>query len=106
MLSRPEICAMPVALVTVLAVDYAVTPLTVEGDVAWAINGTSETYLANHELKRNFGAPSKNEVSLVRAGDFGDPEAFRALQNQAIEPQLNEGWRRSRQCGDPAIGQP
>ena len=47
LLSRPGVCAVLIALVTALTGAYAVTSLKVEGDVARAVKGTSEAYLAN-----------------------------------------------------------
>ncbi len=58
--------------------------------MARAVKGTSEAYLANQELERNFGAPSKDEVFLIRAEDFGDPDTYRALEDLVIELQLTE----------------
>ena len=91
LLTRPGISGILIALVTILSAAYAFTALKVEGDVARALKGTSEAYLANLQLEENFGSPSKDEVLLLSADDFGAPETYAALENLVIDLQLTDG---------------
>ncbi len=93
LISRPAIAALLLGLVTVLAAVCAVATLGVEGDVARALKGTSEEFRAHTRLEAEFGAPSKDEVFLVRADNFGDADSLQALEDLVVDLQLTEGVR-------------
>ncbi len=91
LLSRPALAALAIGIATVVAATLAVTNLTVEGDVARAMKGVSDAFLAHEELEERFDAPSKDEIFLVQADDFGDPETFAALEDLVLGFQLTDG---------------
>jgi len=93
LLSRPAWASLCLTVVTTLLTVFATVFLTVEGDVAQALKGTSKAFLAHSELEAKFGAPSKDEIFFVRAKDFGDPKTFAALEDLVLGFQLADSTK-------------
>ncbi|MDJ0823070.1 MAG: MMPL family transporter [Paracoccaceae bacterium] len=85
--------ALVLVAVTAGFLAIALTMLRIEGDVARALKGTTPAFAAHQTVETLFGAPSKDEVFLVRAEDFGDPASFSALEDLVLGLQLTEGVR-------------
>jgi len=93
LVSRPIILALLLFTLTLAAAGYSFVFLRVEGDVARALKGTSEAFVANQQLETQFGAPSKDEVFLVRAANLAEPDTFQGFEDLVIDLQLTEGVR-------------
>jgi predicted RND superfamily exporter protein len=93
LITHPGKALLLVLIATLLSAIFAFFHLGIDGDVARALKGTSDAFKAHQELEQNFGAPSKDEVLLIRAEDFGEDDTFAALENLVIDLQLSDGVR-------------
>ncbi|MDF0603716.1 MMPL family transporter [Psychromarinibacter sp. C21-152] len=89
--SRPRSACLFFLLTVIVSASFAVFHLSIKGDVARALKGDSAAYRANTELENRFGAPSKDEILFVTAGDLGDAETFAAFEDLVLSLQLSPG---------------
>ena len=92
-LARPVAACLTIIAATSLLVVFTLAKLTVEGDVAHALKGTSSAFQANERLEALFEAPSKDEVLFVTAQDLGSPDTFAAFEDFVLSLQLTDGVR-------------
>ena len=92
-MARPAVAALALVLLSVAMTWFTVRFLTVEGDVARAIRGNSQEYQTHAAFEDQFGSPSRDEVFLIQAGDFGDPATFTAFEDLILSLQLTDGVR-------------
>lgn len=90
-LRHPVAVALGLVVSLGLAIASTFVWLRVEGDVAEALKGDSEAFLAFTAFEARFGAPSKDEVFLIEAADLGAPGVLAALEDLTIELQLTDG---------------
>ncbi len=87
-LGRPAVWAILLAVATFAALAAAVLALRIEADVAKVIRGDTPAYADYLRLEGEFGQPSRDEILVVHADDFGQPETYLALENLVLELQL------------------
>jgi len=89
--ARPLAVLVVLIAITGLSILSVVSDFRIESDIAEAIEGRSQAYADFEAFEAQFGAPSKDEVYMVRAADFGAGDALVALEDLVIELTLTEG---------------
>lgn len=91
LIARPVGTLAALVVLTALAIFVLVNNFEIEPDIAEAIKGRSDAYTNFLDFENTFGAPSKDEVFMVQAPDFGADGALAALEDLVIELSLTEG---------------
>jgi hypothetical protein len=80
-------------LASALALASAAAWLRLEADASRVVRGTGGAFADFRRLEQDFGAPTRDEILVVRAPDLGAPAAFAALEDLVFALQLAEGVR-------------
>lgn len=91
LLARPAGFLLAIVAATALALGAIVSGFEIESDIADAIKGRSTAYDDFLAFEDQFGAPSKDEVFMVKAPDLGAGGRLAALEDLVIELSLAEG---------------